>query len=90
VYYTRAELKELVIPTKYDQFMEPKAAKDWKKAEKNCTLGYTGNLKWTQERQAKEGHDREASRAEAQTFWVLTYSGLCIGQSVSAETIHRF
>src|SRR6267154_5615880 len=30
----RAELKELVIPTKYDQFMEPKAAKDWKKAEK--------------------------------------------------------
>jgi len=63
----RAELKELVIPTKYDQFMEPKAAKDWKKAEKNRTLGYTGNSKRTQERRAKEGRDREASRAEAQT-----------------------
>ena len=38
----RAELKE-PIPLKYDLVMAPKTAKDWKKAEKNCTLGYTGN-----------------------------------------------
>jgi len=46
----RAELKELVISMKYDQFMELKAAKDWKIAEKNRILGYTGNSKRTQER----------------------------------------
>ena len=63
----RAELKGLVIPTKYDQFMELKAAKDWKKAEKSRTLGYTGNSKRTQERRGKESHDREVSCAEAQT-----------------------
>ena len=45
----RAELKELPIRMKYDLLMEPKTAKDWKKAEENCTLGYTGNLKHTQE-----------------------------------------
>ena len=44
----RAELKELPICMKYDLLMEPKTAKDWKKVE-NCTLGYTGNLKCTQE-----------------------------------------
>jgi hypothetical protein len=64
----RAELKELGIPTKYDQFIELKTAKDWKEAEKNCTLGYTGHSKQTQEQRAKEGRDREASCAEAQTL----------------------
>ena len=45
----RAELKELPICMKYDLLMEPKTVKDWKKVEENCTLGYTGNLKRTQE-----------------------------------------
>ena len=43
----RAELKELPIWMKYDLLMELKTGKDWKKAEENCTLSYTGNLKCT-------------------------------------------
>ena len=63
----RAELKELPTCMKYDMLMELKTVKDWKKAEENHTLGYTGNLKCTQERQAKDLHDRKTSRAKAQT-----------------------
>ena len=63
----RAELKELPIRTKYDLLMEPKTVKDWKKAEENRTLGYTGNSKRTQERRAKDLRDRETFRAKAQT-----------------------
>ena len=63
----RAELKELPIHMEYDLLMEPKPVKDWKKVEENRTLGYTGNLKHTQERRAKDLCDRETFCAKAQT-----------------------
>ena len=63
----KAELEDLFTPTKYDQIMEPKLTTDWKKAEQNRNLGYSGNSKRTRERRAKEARDREASRTEART-----------------------
>jgi hypothetical protein len=63
----RTELADLGAPTKYDQIMESKLEKDWRKVEQNRGLGYSGNSKRTQERRAKEARDREASRKEAQT-----------------------
>jgi len=61
----RAELEDLAAPTKYNQIMEPKLARDWKKAEQNHTLGYTGNSKKMQERREKEAPDRETAHTEA-------------------------
>ena len=63
----RAELDDLVAPTKYDQIMEQKLTMDWRKAEQNRNFGYSGNSKRTQERRAKEARDREVSRAKART-----------------------
>jgi hypothetical protein len=40
----KAKLADLgTIHTKYDQVMQVKSSDDWKKAEQNHTLGYTGN-----------------------------------------------
>lgn len=64
----RAELEDLgTIHTKYDHIMQMKSVTDWKKAERNRTLGYTGNSRRTQLRKAKEAREREALRTEAQT-----------------------
>ncbi|KAG1805422.1 hypothetical protein EV424DRAFT_1282075, partial [Suillus variegatus] len=43
----RAESKDLIAPTKYEQLMKPKLVKQWKKAEQNHTLGYTGHSRCT-------------------------------------------
>ncbi|KIM89696.1 hypothetical protein PILCRDRAFT_2013 [Piloderma croceum F 1598] len=45
----RTELTDLGAPTKYDQIMELKLEKEWRKVEQNCALGYNGNSKQTQE-----------------------------------------
>ena len=49
----RGELKHTTAPSKYSHLIELKSAINWKKAEQNCNLGYTGNSKCTQERRAK-------------------------------------
>lgn len=64
----KAELDDLFTPTKYDQIMEPKLTTDWKKAEQNRNLRYSGNSKCTQEWRVKEAHNREASRTKARTL----------------------
>jgi hypothetical protein len=50
---------------KYGQIVMKKSASEWKKAEKNRALGYTGNSQRTQQRRAKEVRDRTAFREEA-------------------------
>ena len=68
LYEWRAELDDLVAPTKYDQIMEQKLTMDWTKAEQNHKLGYSGNSKCTKEWRAKEAHDRGVSRVGARTL----------------------
>lgn len=55
----RAELEELAAATQYEQIMGPKSAKQWKRVEKNQSLGYTGTSQRTQQRKAKEARERE-------------------------------
>jgi hypothetical protein len=48
------EAKSWNAPTAFKVMMASKDANDWKKAEANCTLGYTKNSTRTQERSRKE------------------------------------
>ena len=41
----RTELADLGAPTKYDQIIESKLEKEWRKVEQNRALGYNGNSK---------------------------------------------
>lgn len=61
----RAEFEDL--HTKYEHVMQMKSTEDWKKAENNRGLGYTGNSRHTQQRKAKDAREREAFCAEART-----------------------
>ena len=60
----KVELKELAAATQYEQIMEPKSAKQWKRVEKNRSLGFTGTSQHTQQRKAKEAREREELRAQ--------------------------
>ena len=60
----RVELEELAAATQYEQIMGPKSAKQWKRVEKNRSLGYTGTSQRTQQRKAKEAREREELRAQ--------------------------
>ena len=46
------KLKELAAGTQYKEIMGLKSAKQWKKVEKNWSLGYTGTSQRTQQRKA--------------------------------------
>src|ERR1700732_4216392 len=50
-------------PSKYAQIVMNKSASEWKKAEKNCALRYTGNSKCTQ--QQREAWDCASFHEEA-------------------------
>ena len=63
----REEVEALGAPSKYAQIATKKSALEWKKAEGNRALGYTGNSKCTQQRKAKEAWERAAFRGEART-----------------------
>jgi hypothetical protein len=69
----KAHDKALEAFPKYAQIVMKKSAVEWKKAEKNRTLGYTGNSQRTQRRGVKEAWDRAAIREEAKSScaWVL-------------------
>jgi hypothetical protein len=51
---------------KYAQIVMNKSASEWKKAEKNRALGYTGNSKCTQQWREKEAWDRASFHEEAE------------------------
>jgi len=63
----KAHDKALEEFPKYAQIVMKKSAVEWKKAEKNRTLGYTGNSQRTQQRRAKEAQDRATIREEAKS-----------------------
>jgi hypothetical protein len=50
----REEVEAPGAPSKYAQISTKKSALEWKKAEGNRAMGYTGNSKRTQQRKAKE------------------------------------
>ncbi len=52
------EIKLLAIPTQYEQISRKLTADDWKKAEKNRSLGYNGNSDRTKRREAKTARDK--------------------------------
>jgi hypothetical protein len=60
----RVELEELAAATQYEQIMEPKSERQWKRVEKNRSLGFTGTSQRTQQRKAKEAREREELRAQ--------------------------
>ena len=63
----RAELNDLGVALPNNHIMENKSAKDWRKAESNRALGYTGTSKRTQQRREKEARDRAEFRGKAKT-----------------------
>jgi hypothetical protein len=81
----RAELDDLVTPTKYDQIMDQKLTMDWTKAEQNRHFGYSGNSKRTREWRAKEAR----CLMQRHKLCECSYSEICVnnGQSVSTETM---
>jgi hypothetical protein len=60
----KVELEELAAATQYEQIMGPKSEKQWKRVEKNRSLGYTGISQRTQQRKAKEAREREELRVQ--------------------------
>ncbi|KAG2129300.1 hypothetical protein BD769DRAFT_1455487, partial [Suillus cothurnatus] len=72
----KAHDKALEAFPKYAQIVMKKSAVEWKKAEKNRTLGYTGNSQRTQRRGVKEARDRAAIREEAKSSCAWVRSGL--------------
>ena len=63
----KAHAKALEGFPKYAKIVMKKSAFEWKKAEKNRALGYTGNSQRTQQRRAKEARDQAAIREEAKS-----------------------
>jgi hypothetical protein len=63
----REEVEAITAPSRYTRIAAKKSAREWKKAEQNRALGYTGNSKRTQQRRAKEAQERAAFREEART-----------------------
>ncbi len=53
------EIRLLAIPTQYEQLSRNYTAGDWKKAEKNRSLGYNGHSDRTKRREAKTVRDKE-------------------------------
>ncbi|KAG1865569.1 hypothetical protein C8R48DRAFT_747672 [Suillus tomentosus] len=73
----KAHDKALEAFPKYAQIVRKKSAVEWKKAEKNRALGYTGNLKRTQQRRAKEAQNQAAIREEAKSSKDPQISMMC-------------
>lgn len=58
------ELKLLTEPSPYEMLMKPRVKEDWKKAERNRGLGYTGKSGRTTRRHEKEARDKAVKDAE--------------------------
>lgn len=63
----KADIAELKEPSAYDQIMRTKSSKEWKAAEKNRNLGYTGTSKQTQQRNRKNARDQANFHEQAKT-----------------------
>jgi hypothetical protein len=68
----RAELESLgaarAAPSNYELISAKKSDKEWKKAEKNRSLGYTGTSTRTKQRKAKAAREQAIARNEAKSL----------------------
>jgi hypothetical protein len=63
----KAELASLAKPgTVFEALGKSTSKKDWKKAEANRSLRYSGNSERTRSRQAKQACERQTQREEFQ------------------------
>jgi hypothetical protein len=54
-------------PSSYDLITEKRSAKEWKEAEKNRSLGYTGTSARTRQRKSKAAREQAAVRKNAKS-----------------------
>jgi hypothetical protein len=69
---------DLEVTLPYGHVMENKSAKDWRKAERNRALGYTGTSKRTQQQKVKEAWDQADFCEKVKTSWAPSYYSVII------------
>ena len=60
-------------PSRYDLLTEKKSAKEWRKAKKNCSLGYTGTSVRTRQRKSKVAWVQAVERKKAKYLWAILF-----------------